>query len=110
MRTRNFRELQVWQRSMGMAKQIYAATRAFPTGEGFGPTSRIRRSTVSIPGNAGEGQGKGSDRSFALFLTQARGSLCELESQLEITRDLGLIEAARATALLNECGETGRSC
>jgi four helix bundle protein len=105
METRHFRDLQVWQRSMELARQIYAVTDAFPRAEVFGLTSQIRRAAVSVPSNIAEGRGRMTDRSFALFLSQARGSLYELQTPVELACDLGFIESHNVRAILAEAAE-----
>lgn len=108
MKTRQYRDLLVWQRSMEFARQIYTATSALPDHELFGLIGQVRRAAVSIPSNIAEGQGRGTDRSFAVFLRQARGSLFELETQMELARNLGLLNADRVAALLRESEEITR--
>lgn len=108
MKCTHFRDLQVWQRSMTLAQAVYAATRELPKEEMFGLTSQLRRSAVSIPSNIAEGQGRDSDKSFALFLTQAQGSLYELETQIELARNLRMMGAGPAKQLLTEASEIGR--
>jgi four helix bundle protein len=94
-----FRDLLVWQRSMELTLEVYRCTQGFPREEVYGLTSQMRRSAVSIPSNIAEGQGRGSDREFSRFLDIARGSLCELQTQLEIARSLDF----GASDLLNRC-------
>jgi four helix bundle protein len=108
MRTKRFRDLLVWQRSMRLAEAVYLRTREFPIEERFGLTSQMCRAAVSIPSNIAEGQGRDSDRSFALFLSQARGTLFELETQIDLARNLGLLDAEQAKALLADAAEIGR--
>jgi four helix bundle protein len=83
-----FRELEVWRVSMDLVVRIYEITREFPKSEQFGLTSQLQRSAVSIPSNIAEGSGRGTKRDFAHFLDQARGSLYEVITQLEISRSL----------------------
>jgi four helix bundle protein len=90
MRTRRFRELIVWQDSMALARAVYAVAGDFPAVEKYGMASQLCRAAVSIPSNIAEGHGRLSDKSFALFLGHARGSLFELETQLEIARQPAL--------------------
>jgi four helix bundle protein len=52
----SFRNLTVWQRSMTLVEEIYSVTKTFPRSEQFGLTSQIRRASVSIPSNIGEGK------------------------------------------------------
>src|SRR5580658_5494330 len=84
----SFRDLVVWQRSMQLTVGIYRLTREFPREEIYGLTSQMRRSAVSIPSNIPEGQGRTSTGEFRQFLGIARGSNCELQTQLEIARTL----------------------
>lgn len=108
MRTKSFRDLLVWQRSMRLAESVYLITSGFPKAELFGLTSQMRRAAVSVPSNIAEGQGRDSDKSFALFLSQARGSLYELETQAELARNLGLLTMDQAAAFLADAAEIGR--
>jgi four helix bundle protein len=89
----SFRELAVWQRAMQLTVAIYKMTQAFPREERFGLTSQIRRSAVSIPSNIAEGQGRTTVGDFRQFLGIARGSTCELQTQLEIARALNFGDA-----------------
>jgi four helix bundle protein len=87
---KSFRDLQVWQRAMQLAVAIYRLTQDFPREEQYGLTSQIRRAAVSIPSNIAEGQGRVNIGEFRQFLGIARGSTCELQTQLEIARALKL--------------------
>ncbi len=87
---RSFRDLQVWQRAMELTVAIYRFTQDFPREEVYGLTSQLRRCSVSIPSNIAEGQGRLNTREFKQFLAIARGSDCELQTQLEIASRLGL--------------------
>jgi four helix bundle protein len=105
METRHFRDLQVWRRSMLLARRVYAVTEDFPRNEQFGLISQIRRAAVSIPSNIAEGRGRMTEKSFALFLSQARGSLYELQTQIELAGDLGFVNKERAQSLMSEAAE-----
>lgn len=107
MKTRCFRDLQVWQRSMELARNVYALTNNFPRSETFGLTSQIRRAAVSVPSNIAEGRGRLTDKSFAVFLAQARGSLYELETQIELAASLGFADAQQAHSLISEAAQIG---
>ncbi|SRR6266567_2837594 len=84
----SFRDLVVWQRSMQLTVAIYHLTQAFPREEIYGLTSQIRRAAVSLPSNIAEGHGRLNTGEFRQFLGVARGSNCELQTQLEIARSL----------------------
>ena len=88
---------------MQLTVAVYRLSREFPRDEQFGLTSQIRRSVISIPSNIAEGQGRASMGEFRQFLGIARGSNCEVQTQLEIARVLkysnsGLIEEAERLA------------
>ena len=63
---------------------------------------------MSVASNIAEGKGRSTDRDFCLFLHHARGSLCEVETQLTIAEKLGYIPNEQAKRLLNEAGEVAR--
>jgi four helix bundle protein len=88
---RKHHELLVWQEGMALARDVYGATENFPSHEVYGLTSQIRRAAVSIPSNIAEGAGRSGAREFFKFLSIARGSLCELETQLLLANDLGYL-------------------
>jgi four helix bundle protein len=79
-----FEKLDVWQRAVEHASEIYAVTRSFPNDERFGLTNQMRRAAVSISSNIAEGSGRSSDVDFARFLEYAYSSLMEVVSQSTI--------------------------
>jgi len=87
---RSFRDLVVWQRAIELTSAIYALTRTFPRDEIFGLTNQLRRASVSVASNIAEGSGRGTTKDFLKFLHMARGSSCEVETQLVIARRLKL--------------------
>ena len=108
VRVRSFRDLEVWRKSMDLAVTIYDLSRGFPQNESYGITSQLRRSSVSIPSNIAEGQGRTSTREFAQFLSIARGSNCEVQTQLEIARRLKFGDSVlidKAESLSHEVGK-----
>jgi four helix bundle protein len=88
-----FRDLQVWQRSIQSTVSIRRLTQSFPREEVYGLTSQMRRSAVSVASNIAEGQGRLTSGEFRQFLGIARGSNFELQTQLEIARQLGFGDA-----------------
>ena len=95
----SYRTLEAWKQAMGMVTAIYAATEAFPQKETYGLTNQLRRAAVSVPSNIAEGKGRRSKREYFQFLCRARGSLFEVETQLEIANNLGYLDAVRAKEL-----------
>ena len=87
----DFRKLLVWQKAIAFVTEVYRATQSFPSEEKFGLTSQLRRAAVSIPSNIAEGQGRATRGEFRQFLGQAKGSVCEVETQLIIAQNLGYL-------------------
>ena len=105
---RSYRDLIAWQKSMKFVAEIYVATQRFPSAELYGLTSQLRRAAVSVPSNIAEGQARFSQKEFHHFLSQARGSLVEIETQRLIARELKYLASARAEDLLAKADELGR--
>ena len=101
----SYRDLLVWQKSMGLVTAIYQETRSFPKEELYGLSSQMRRAAVSVPCNIAEGQGRMSKKEFNQFLAVSRGSVLELETQLQIAADLGFLSADNAQQLISKTEE-----
>ena len=108
VRTRHFRDLIAWQKSMVLVKNVYLLTDKFPSTERFGLTSQMRRSSVSVPSNIAEGHGRLTDKGLRVFLAQARGSLFELETQILLSTELGFAAKPDADRLVEDCNEVAR--
>ncbi|MEE8399101.1 MAG: four helix bundle protein [Desulfobacterales bacterium] len=88
----NYKDLKVWQKAYALCLEIYRITRGFPKEERYGLTSQIRRSAVSVPSNIAEGYGRKTTADYIRMLYISYGSICELETQILLAGDLGLIE------------------
>jgi len=82
------KDLIVWQKASKLAVSMYLLTEKFPKSEVFGLTSQIRRAAVSIPSNIAEGHGRGGPKEFLNFLRISYGSTLELQTQIEIAKQL----------------------
>lgn len=107
-RSRSYRDLIVWKKSIALVGTIYSSTRSFPKAEMYGLTAQIRRAGISIPANIAEGQGRNSKGEFLQFLGIAQGSLAELETLLEISRNLKYLTSSDVDALWTDCDEIGK--
>ena len=92
MTQRFFKDLKVWQKSVDLAVMVHRAVKLLPREEQYSLSDQMRRAAISIPSNIAEGQGRNSDKEYINFLSIARGSLWELETQLEICVRLGYVE------------------
>jgi len=88
---RYYRDLIVWQKALVFVERVYAVSRPWPVDERFGLTSQVRRAAVSVPSNIAEGCSRRSTPSFINFLSIARGSLAEVETQLILAERLGYL-------------------
>ena len=108
MRTSDYKELQVWQKAMDLVVEIYKISKLLPKEETYGISDQIRRSAVSIPSNIAEGQSRNSTKEFIQFLSIARGSLAELETQLLICIKVNMLSEDNITEAQNITTEVGK--
>ena len=105
---RSYQDLIVWQKAMGLVTDVYRTTAKFPRDEVYGLTSQVRRAAVSVPSNIAEGQGRLSEKEFRHFLGLSRGSLMEVETQLQIAENLGYLEQDETKKILQSASEIGK--
>ncbi len=104
----NFEKLLFWQKSIELAKEVYIICADLPKDEKFGLISQIKRSVVSIPSNIAEGAGRNNDKEFYHFLGIANASSFELQTQLILTRELGLLDSGKINILISNLNEIQR--
>ncbi len=88
----NYKDLDVWNKSITLVEKVYVITKIFPEEEKFALTNQVRRSVISIPSNIAEGWGRKSTKDYIRFLHIALGSLYELETQLIISEKINYIK------------------
>ena len=108
MSIQSYRDLVVWQKAMDLAEQCYQATKSFPSEERFGLTNQIRRAAVSVPSNIAEGHGRSHTKEFLNHLSMAKGSLCELETQLQLGVRVGYMSDGVLRPVMALSDEVGR--
>jgi four helix bundle protein len=101
-------ELQVWHKAHALTLEIYRATKEFPATEKYGLTSQLRRSASSVPAKIAEGCGRDTAADLKRFLQIAMGSAPEVEYQLLLAHDLGLLGEALFDQLTNRVQEVKR--
>ena len=87
---------------------VYEITESFPKSELFGLSSQMRRAAVSVPSNIAEGAARKGSKEFDYFLNISRGSLSELDTQVEIARGLGYLKNVKTEKLEQLMNEVDR--
>jgi len=105
---KHFKELKVWQKGIEIVKDIYEITKLFPKEEMYGLTSQMRRSAISIPSNIAEGFKRYHTKEYKQFLYIALGSIAELETQIVITKEVGLLEDLMMDAMNEKLDHTSK--
>jgi len=105
---KSYRDLEVWQKAMALAKNIYRATVDFPSEERFGLVNQMRRAAVSIPSNIAEGHARSGAREFQRFVSIALGSVAELETQVILSTDLSYLVNQTKEDLLRQLDTVGK--
>ncbi len=108
MAVTSYEDLEVWQKAMDLVTLVYRLTKGFPKEEVYGLTSQLRRAAVSVPSNIAEGQSRRSTKEFLNYLSMARGSLSEVETQAEIARRLEYIKEEEKLQLKELTRTVGR--
>lgn len=105
---KNYTDLIVWQKSMDLVVEVYSLTKLLPEEERFGLVSQMRRAAVSIPSNIAEGHTRSSKKDFLRFLSIARGSKSELQTQLLICEKVNLLSRKDTQRSLMLCSEVSK--
>jgi four helix bundle protein len=98
---RTFKDLEVWQKSVLFATEIYVVTVSFPKEEMYGLVAQLRRASVSLASNIAEGSKK-SKKDFTNFIKIAQGSGAEIETQLIISHNLHYVSQENLEKLLKD--------
>lgn len=99
---RDFRKLEIWTESVSLAKKIYQVTSGFPSQEKYGMCSQMTRAVVSIASNIAEGCSRKTSLEFSRFLDIALGSSFELETQIEICKQVAYLTEEVCQNLLKD--------
>ena len=98
----NFRKLNIWLDAIVLAKEVYKVTSNYPKEEKFGLVSQINRCSVSVPSNIAEGSSRSSNKEFSYFIKVALGSLFELETQLILSNEFGILDSQDLDKLIEK--------
>ena len=102
------KRLEAWKEAKKLAIEVYQLTKSFPKQETFLLASQMQRAAVSVPSNIAEGAARAGKVEFSRYLTVALGSLAELDTQLEISRELNYLSASSFEVSLKQIDKTRR--
>ncbi len=102
------KKLVLWQKAVHLVVSVYEVTRRFPSVERFGLAAQMQRAAVSIPSNVAEGAARKGRKEYLQFAYTARGSLSELDTQVEIAGRLGYLTPSELSKLQAEMDEVSR--
>jgi four helix bundle protein len=102
------RKLVLWDKAVRLVVSVYQVSRRFPAIERFGLAAQMQRAAVSIPSNIAEGAARKGRKEYLQFVYTARGSLSELDTQIEIASQLGYLSAPESARLQSELDEVSR--
>ena len=104
----SYRDLSAWKAAKALAVEVYRVVNVAAVRNDFALVDQMRRAAISVPSNIAEGAGRGSNQDALKFLYIARGSLCELRTQVEVMQEAGLLDSRICESLLGRAEETGR--
>jgi four helix bundle protein len=107
--SKSIHDLVAHQRAIELVVQVYEVSAAFPRDERFGLTAQIRRAAVAIPSQIAEGHGRLHYGEWRQFLSQARGSLFEVETQAILALRLGFIAQTKHERIAHSIRRTGKA-
>lgn len=108
MKVKSYKELIVWQKAMDLSEEVYRLSQVFPSHELYALTNQIRRAVVSVPSNIAEGQARSSTAEFSQYLSIARGSLAEVETQLLLAFRFNYLSATETTQAFDLVTQIGK--
>jgi four helix bundle protein len=101
MNNKSYKDLEVWQEAMALVEDVYRLSSTFPKNQRYSLCQQVEKAASSVPSNIAEGHGRRKDGEFMYHLRVARGSLCEVETQMLLAQRLKFIDADQM-ATLNE--------
>ena len=105
MAYQSFKDLIVWQKSMTLAENVYELISILPTEEKYVLSEQMRRAAISVPSNIAEGHSRSSKNEYIHFLSIARGSLTELETQIILAQRINYFNDNQIEPAINLCNE-----
>ncbi len=103
-----FEDIDAWKKARELTREVYAASKDEPFSRDFALRNQIRKATISVMSNIAEGFERGGTREFIQFLSIAKASAGEVQSQLYIALDQGYLSEDACRRVMSLAEETGR--
>jgi four helix bundle protein len=104
---KSFHNLVAFQRAVDLMLEVYEVTSSFPKSEMFGLCSQLRRAALGVMSQIAEGDGRITYGEWRQLLSQARGSLFEVEAQILAAHRLKYVADAVRERLNTSIRRTG---
>ena len=104
----DFTDLRVWQRAMDLGERIYRLTWTFPRSETYGLSGQLQRAVLAVPSNIAEGRTRNSLKDYLRFVSIARGSLAEVQTQILFAVRVEYLTRQQSEPLLAEIRDLTR--
>ena len=105
---KSFEDLVVFQRALDLMADVYTATESFPRSEMYGLTSQLRRAAGSVVSHIAEGQGRMTFGEWRQMLSEARGSVYEVQAHLIAATRVGFMSKPISDQLRKSAALVGR--
>lgn len=105
---KTFEDLDAFQAALTLVDEVYSMTADFPRTEQYSLTIQMRRAAISVASNIAEGQGRLTAGEWRQALSQARGSLFELQAQVIIAVRQRLLDQRGNQLLRAQIAATAR--
>ena len=104
----SYQTLNVYKDAKALVVDVYRLLKKYPAEERYALCDQIRRASISITSNIAEGMSRYSEKEKAHFLEIAYASMMEVESQLDISVDLGYISEEQFLAITDSINSIGK--
>ena len=102
---RSFKDIKAWQKAIELAREIYKTSNTGPFSKDYPLRNQIRAAVISISSNIAEGFEREGNKEFIQFLSVAKGSAAEVQTQLRIAFEVDLITKSEFDYLDGLCLE-----
>jgi four helix bundle protein len=104
----DYKQLDVWAKSMDLAAAVYEAAKQMPRQEEYRLTSQMIRAAISVPANIAEGHTRATRKDYAHFVSIARASTAELETLSLLAERTKLLSTTTTKPLISAADEISR--